>query len=111
MARFYADEDFDLRAVNELRQIGHDVLTVQEAGRGNRGVGDAEVLADAIDLNRCVLTFNRRDFIGLHQTGGRHRGIVVCTRDPDPAALASRIERVTLGITDLGDQLIRVNRP
>lgn len=36
MARLYADEDFDYPVVEELRQLGHDVLTVPEAGPGRR---------------------------------------------------------------------------
>lgn len=31
MARLYADEDFPLPIVEVLRQLGHDVRTVQEA--------------------------------------------------------------------------------
>ena len=31
----YADENFPLRAVEELRRLGHDVLTVLEDGRAN----------------------------------------------------------------------------
>jgi hypothetical protein len=33
----YADEDFPFPAVEELRQLGHDVLTAQEDGRTARG--------------------------------------------------------------------------
>jgi len=36
MALLYADENFDRRVVERLRQLGHDVLTVQEAGRDGR---------------------------------------------------------------------------
>ena len=45
MASFYADEDFDYPVVMELRQLGHDVLTVQEAGQA--GQKDSAVLAFA----------------------------------------------------------------
>jgi Domain of unknown function (DUF5615) len=38
MARLYADEDFPLPVVEELRRLGHDVRTVQEAGRANQGI-------------------------------------------------------------------------
>ncbi len=48
MARLYADEDFPLPVVEELRRLGHDVRTVQEAGRANQGIDDAEVLADGV---------------------------------------------------------------
>jgi hypothetical protein len=40
MARLYADEQFP-RAVSQLlRDMGHDVLTVQEAGNANLGIPD-----------------------------------------------------------------------
>ncbi len=33
--RFYADENFPLPVVAELRRFGHDVLTAFEDGRAN----------------------------------------------------------------------------
>src|SRR5437870_4689190 len=91
VARIYADEDFDYDVVQELRLLGHDVLTVQEAGKGGRGFGDPIVLADAIAIGRAVVTFNRRDFKRLARTVPLHRGIIHCTRD-DVVALAQRID-------------------
>ena len=45
MARPYADEDFDYPIVEELRRLGHDVLTVREADRGTRmAAGDRATL-------------------------------------------------------------------
>jgi len=32
VARFYANENFPLPVVEELRRLGHDVLTIQETG-------------------------------------------------------------------------------
>jgi hypothetical protein len=32
----YADENFPLRVVEELRRLGHDVLTASEDGRANQ---------------------------------------------------------------------------
>jgi Domain of unknown function (DUF5615) len=34
MALLYGDENFDYPVVEHLRLLGHDVLTVQEAGKG-----------------------------------------------------------------------------
>jgi hypothetical protein len=34
MARLYSNENFPLPVVEKLRALGHDVLTVQEAGAG-----------------------------------------------------------------------------
>ena len=66
MARFYADEQFPLRVVEYLRDLGHDVLTVQEAGNANLRIPDDYVLAFAANNNRIVLTLNRKDFKRLH---------------------------------------------
>jgi hypothetical protein len=54
MARLYADEDFYFPVVLELRQLGHDVLTVQEAGQS--GGDDPAVLAFATKDGRAVVT-------------------------------------------------------
>jgi predicted nuclease of predicted toxin-antitoxin system len=61
VAALYADEQFPRRVVEILRDLGHDVITVQEAG--NAGLPDEEVLAFATTQNRAVLTLNRRYFI------------------------------------------------
>ena len=63
MARLYADEQFPKKVSEKLRAIGHDVLTVQEAGNANLGIPDDEVLAFAVNDNRAVITLNRQDFI------------------------------------------------
>jgi hypothetical protein len=36
LARLYADENFPQPAVERLRALGHDVLTVQEAGKAQQ---------------------------------------------------------------------------
>jgi predicted nuclease of predicted toxin-antitoxin system len=111
MARLYADEDFDHLVVQELRRLGHDILTVQDAGQANRGVPDVQVLGFAVSENRAVLTFNRRDFIRLHHASPTHTGIVVCTRDADTLALASRIDQSLNAQASLNNALIRIYRP
>lgn len=47
MALLYANENFPLQVVEALRQLGHDVLTVREAGLDNQRVSNADVLAYA----------------------------------------------------------------
>jgi predicted nuclease of predicted toxin-antitoxin system len=56
MARFYADEQFPLPVVELLRNLGHDVLTVQEAGNANQRIPDEQVLAFAVSQERAILT-------------------------------------------------------
>jgi predicted nuclease of predicted toxin-antitoxin system len=111
MARLYANENFPLPAVEVLRNLGHDVLTTAESGRGGRAVTDAEVLAFAIAEQRIVLTFNRRHFIQLHHATPEHAGIVVCTVDTDFAALAQRIHDALEAQHEIAGHLVRINRP
>ena len=111
MPRFYANENFPLPVVDELRRLGHDVLTTDEAGNAGRGVPDEDVLALAHNDRRILLTFNRRHFVRLHERGADHSGIVACTFDPAFSALAHRIHDVLEPLGDCAGRLIRVNRP
>ena len=111
MAKLYADENFDYPVVLELRQLGHDVLTAQEAGQAQQRVADAAVLAFATARGRAVLTFNRRHFIRLHRLGTPHSGVIVCTKDDDSIALATRIHQALVNVADLDGQLLRITRP
>jgi hypothetical protein len=107
--QLYADEDFTYGAVEELRLLGHDVLTAQEDGR--RATPDADILTRAHSLGRAVLTHNRRHFARLHRQGAIHSGIVSATQDPDnDVALAARVHAALAGVS-LGRWHIRVNRP
>ena len=62
MPPLFSDENFDRNVVQELRRLGHDVLTAHEAGRANQQISDVDVLAYATILGRAVLTFDRRDY-------------------------------------------------
>lgn len=109
--KLYADENFPLRTIEELRSIGHDVLTTFEDGRANRAVPDTEILARAVELERTVLTLNRRDFRQLHNGNSKHAGIIICTEDSDRVGQAKRISEKIAEFNDLRNQLIRVYRP
>jgi len=76
MARLNADENFSHRVVDELRQLGHDVLTALDAGQANQGIGDPAVLAFAVADKRAVLTFYRLHFRRLHQHNRPLCGII-----------------------------------
>jgi len=69
MAAFYANENFPRPAVEALRLLGHNVLTIAETGRAGVGLPDEEVLAFAASEQRILLTFNRKHFIRLHERG------------------------------------------
>lgn len=111
MAYFYANENFPRPVVEEPRRLGHDVLTIQETGKGGCTVTDEEVLMFATAERRAVLTNNRLHFIRLHQHHTDHAGIVVCTADTDFIGQAQRIHEVVSAHTDLFGQLVRINRP
>jgi hypothetical protein len=112
MARLYADEDFPLPVVEELRRLGHDVRTVQEAGRAGQGIPDVEVLADAIADQRAVLTHNHADFKRLHRQSQPHEGIVSCSQDThNPLGLARRIHDAITAAPNLASQFVRIIRP
>jgi predicted nuclease of predicted toxin-antitoxin system len=111
MTRLYANENFPLQAVEELRRLGHDVLTTQQAGKAGQAIPDLQVLAFACEEGRALLTLNRRHFVRLHLSDADHEGIVVCTLDVDFAALARRIDAAIAGRTVLAGELIRINRP
>jgi hypothetical protein len=111
VAAFYADENFRYPVVEELRKLGHDVLTTQEARRSGQGIDDEVVLADALARFRILLTQNREDFKKLHKKGLPHQGIVVCTYDPDADALALRIAEAVSGVVPGERWLVSVVRP
>ena len=111
MARLYANENFPLQVVEELRRLGHDVLTIQETGKAEQSLPDEEILAFASVQGRVVLTLNRKHFIHLHRSQPRHAGIIVCTFDPDFIAQAGRIHSAIASEVQLARRLIRVNRP
>ncbi len=110
MARLYSNENFPFPVVAELRRLGHDVLTIQETGMGNRKVPDREVLVFAHSDQQARLTINRKDFRRLHRQSPAHSGIVICTRDIDFIGQANRIHETLQEYNSLADQLIRVNR-
>jgi predicted nuclease of predicted toxin-antitoxin system len=106
--QLYADENFPYPSVEELRRLGHDVLTAQEDGR--RSAPDPGILARAHALGRPVLTLNRRHFFKLDRAGTPHSGIVCATRDTDFLALAARFDAALAGMNP-GRWCLRVNRP
>jgi len=110
MARLYSNENFPLPVVEELRRFGHDVLTIQETGRANQALADEAVLDFAWSEQRMVLTLNRRHFVRLHENRPDHSGVIVCTYDPDFAALARRIHLVIEASSTAAGQLLRINR-
>ncbi len=107
----YADENFPLRTVDELRRLGHDVLTALEDGRANQSIPDEDLLARATEIGRALLTLNRLDFKRLHRQMPDHAGIIICTEDPDRVGQAERVAASIAEAGELRGRLLRVYRP
>jgi len=107
----YADENFPLRTVEELRRLGHDVLTALEDGRANQSIPDEDLLARATEIGRTLLTINRLDFKRLHRLMPDHAGIIICTEDPDRVGQAKRVANSIAEAGELRGRLLRVYRP
>ncbi len=111
MARIYANENFPFPVVEELRRLGHDVLTTLDAGNAGKALPDEAVLAMAVAEKRILITLDRKHFIRLHSLSRIHYGIIVCTVDPAFTAQAHRIHEALESSGPLEGKLIRVNRP
>jgi len=111
VARLLADENFPLPVVEELRRLGHDVVTLEDAGKAGQSLPDEAVLDFASGDKRAVLTLNRKHFVRLHGTGRDHAGIITCTFDLDFAGQARRIQGAIAAHAQLSGQLVSVNRP
>ena len=109
MARFYTDEDVPYGVVECLRRLGPDVLTCEEAGRGNQGIDDKVVLADAARMRQIMVTRNRDDFQRLHGQGEFHCGLVLCCSTPTRTAKPVIEDQVT-GQTVCAPSLVEVHR-
>ncbi len=104
----YADKDFPLPEVEELRRLGHDGLTARQDGRAS--ASDPDILARAHSLGRAVVTYNRRHYEKLHRQGAAHSGILSATQDRDHLALAARVHAALSGLS-AGRWCVRVNKP
>jgi hypothetical protein len=109
--RLLADEDFPLPTVLRLRELGHDVVTAREAGIDNDETPDDQVLIVSTNLERALLTHNRKHFRRLHRTNPQHRGIIICTRDAHFLRLAQRIHDAISGHPELHGELISIVKP
>ena len=110
MAKLYSNENFPIPVVDELRRLGHDVLTIQETGQSNQAFTDEAVLKFAISKKRAVITLNRKHFIRLHRENSEHSGIIVCSFNPNFNNHALQIHNIISNEINLDGKLLRINR-
>jgi len=111
MPRLYANENFSLPVVEELRLLGHDVLTTPDAGNVGKASPEEAVLDLATAENRILITLNRKYIIRLHPLNCEHNGIIVRSVDPSFTGQALRIHEALEASGPLEGKLIRINRP
>ena len=111
MARFFADENLPFPVVEALRRMGHDVVTVADAGNAGQALTDKAILQLAGADQRTVVTLNRRHVVRLHTAEPNHAGIIVCSLDLDFEGQAARIDQAVVTQESIAGRLIRVNRP
>ncbi|MEG3954504.1 DUF5615 family PIN-like protein [Microcoleus sp. herbarium2] len=106
MARLDADELFPRVAVELLRLMIHNIMTVQAAGKDNPKNPDEEVLAFTVSENRAVLTLNRRYFIRQHSLQSDHAGIIVCRGEDDVTRRVANLNQAISSLATLTGQVI-----
>lgn len=108
--KFYSNENFALEMVKLLRKLGHGVITSYDAGQANQGIPDNEVLNYATRNNLAVITFNRDDFIELHNAEIQHSGIVICKTDRDYQGQINFLHEYLQNQDSLLDRLLRIKK-
>lgn len=82
--RVLLDEDVHFDLARALRLRGFDAAHAQELDQ--KGRSDAEQLQYAVSQGRCLVTYNVKDFVLLHQEymakGQSHCGVVVSKQLP-----------------------------
>jgi hypothetical protein len=81
--------------VDELRRLGHDVLTAQDDGRP--ATPDPDILVRARALGRAVLTHNRRHYEHLDRQGADHSGILSAHRAQSAKVLGTPGKCMVIG--------------
>ncbi len=78
------DEDVHFDLASALRKRGYDAIHIQEMDR--KGYSDLDQLEYATSQQRCLFSFNVRDFVLLHNnyvsTEQEHFGIIVARHLP-----------------------------
>ena len=96
--KLFLDEDIHAGLAYALRQRGFDVVHTQDLKR--KGKTDSEQLALAVQEERCLVSFNIRDFVFLHnqyvEQNKEHWGIIVSKQMPIGETLKRLLKKVGL---------------
>jgi predicted nuclease of predicted toxin-antitoxin system len=80
----FLDEDVHSGLAHALRKRGYDAIHAQELDR--KGRSDSDQLLFAVQQERCLFTYNVRDFVILHNQHAKsrqqHWGIIVSKQLP-----------------------------
>jgi uncharacterized protein with PIN domain len=105
----YLDEDVTTKLARELRRLGYEVVTTQEAGQ--RQADDDSQLAYAANHDLALVTYNQGDFCSLHRryviAERRHAGILIASRKIGLGETLRRLIRLleTVPAEELRDQI------
>jgi len=88
--KLFLDEDVHSGLAHALRRRGYDVIHAQELDR--KGRSDLDQLLFAIQQERCLFSFNVKDFAILHnkymKSQQEHWGIIVSKQLPFRATIS-----------------------
>ncbi|OQX09951.1 MAG: hypothetical protein BWK80_46325 [Desulfobacteraceae bacterium IS3] len=94
--KLFLDEDVHFGLASALQKRGYDAVHV--SGLNLKGKADEEQLRYAAELERCLFSFNVRDFIILHyewlQHGHEHFGIIVSKQFPIAQTFSSLLKKL-----------------
>lgn len=109
MAHLLADEDLKGNLVRALRDLGHEIVRVQDANAA--GWHDPDVFSMAIRLDRVFVTHNRYDYACLHRSGISHPGIIAVAQRMDAETGANLINDLLEAEPNLRGRFFSLNRP
>ena len=91
--KFLADEHIELSVVDGLKELGIDILSVDEIGK--RSYSDIDILDFAKDNGRVVVTRDS-DFLRLHAQHIEHAGIIYVRKFLDVGVIIKETEKVSI---------------
>ena len=96
--RLFLDEDVHAGLAHALRQRGYDVVYAQELEL--KGRRDSEQLESASNQRRCLVSFNVKDFVILHnqyvESSKNHNGIILSKQLPFKETMKRLLEPIQL---------------